>query len=215
MIGTENMVKHKELLIIGAGGHGKVAADIARKMRRWQRIKFLDDNENIKSAMGIDVIDITDSAANYIRQYDIFIAIGCSKTREKIQEQLLKSGANIPRLIHPCSIIGDNVEIGIGTVIMAGAVINCCSKIGRGCIINTGSTIGHDNTIEDYVHISSGVHTAGTVKVGKNTWIGIGSVISNNINVTGGCVVGAGTVIVKDIIEAGIYVGVPARKIAK
>ena len=96
---------------------------------------------------------------------------------------------------------------------MAGAVINCCTKIGKGCIINTGATIDHDNLIEDYVHISPGVHLAGTVKVGQGSWLGIGSVVSNNINITSGCKVGAGAVVVKDITEPGTYVGVPVTKI--
>ena len=67
--------------------------------------------------------------------------------------------------------------------------------------------------IEDYVHISPGVNTAGTVKVGKGSWIGIGSVVSNNVNICSGCKVGAGAVVVKDITEPGTYVGVPVRKI--
>jgi serine acetyltransferase len=71
----------------------------------------------------------------------------------------------------------------------------------------------HDNVIEDYVHISPGVSMAGTVKVGRLSWIGIGSVISNNVNICSGCKVGAGAVVVKDITEPGTSVGVPVRKI--
>lgn len=67
--------------------------------------------------------------------------------------------------------------------------------------------------IEEYVHISPEVHLAETVSIGKSSWIGIGSVVSNNINITSGCMVGAGAVVVKDITEAGTYVGVPARKV--
>ena len=77
------------------------------------------------------------------------------------------NGVNLPVLIHPSAIIGEQVEMADGTVIMAGVIINSCTKIGRGCIINTASTIDHDNIIEDYVHISPGVHLAGNVRVGK------------------------------------------------
>lgn len=66
--------------------------------------------------------------------------------------------------------------------------------------------------IEDYIHISPGVHTAGTVRVGKSSWIGIGVAVSNNVNITCGCVVGAGAVVVRDITEAWTYIGVPARR---
>lgn len=210
---TYNVAKNNKLLIIGAGGHGKVIADIALKMDKWRKIAFLDDDENIGSVMKIDVIGKLDDVDNYIKDYDIIVAIGNNKVREKIQNRLEMAGANIPILIHPSAIIGEKVELGAGTVVMAGVIINCCSRIGKGCILNTGATIDHDNVIEDYVHISPGALLAGTVRIGKNTWIGIGSVIINNISITSGCIIGAGTVVVKDITKVGTYVGIPAREI--
>jgi len=207
------MINKSKLLIIGASGHGRVVADIAMKMNRWKEIVFLDDNENIQSPMIIEIIGKSVDAFSYINDYDIFVAIGNNKTREKIQTQLETAGANIPTLIHPGAIIGEKVKVGIGTVVMAGVVINCCSTIGNGCIVNTGALIDHDNVIEDYAHISPGVKLAGTVKVGKKSWLGIGSIVSNNISITGECVVGAGSVVINNITEPGIYVGVPARKV--
>ena len=209
---ANNTQKKNKLLIIGAGGHGRVVADIAMKMNKWGHIAFLDDDENINSSMGIDIIGKSKDAFIYIKDYDIFVAIGNNKTREKIQNQLEKAGASIPILIHPSAIIGKEVDIGNGTVVIAGAVINCCSKISRGCIVNTCATIDHDNVIQEYVHISPGVRIAGTVEIGKGTWIGIGAVIINDKKITSGCIIGAGAVVVKDIIEAGIYIGVPATK---
>ncbi|QWI13769.1 acetyltransferase [Bacillus mycoides] len=203
----------KKLLIIGAGGHGKVIADIALKMNKWEYISFLDDSEDVKASMGIEIIDKSTSFSKYIRNYDFFVGIGNNSIREKIQEQLESLGASIPILIHPTAIIGEQVFLGVGTVVMAGAVINCCTKIGKGCIINTASTIDHDNVIEDYAHISPGAKLAGTVKIGRSTWLGIGSVISNNITITDKCNVGAGAVVIRDITELGTYVGVPARRL--
>lgn len=202
-----------KLLIIGASGHGKVVADIALKMEKWQEIAFLDDDINLTSSMGLDVIGRTNDISTYKDEYEIFVGIGNNTTREKFHEKLEAIGANIPILIHPNTIIGSEVVIGIGTAIMAGAVINCCTTIGDGCIINTGSTVDHDNTIENFVHISPGANLAGSVRVGHGTWIGIGSVVSNNISITKECKIGAGAVVVKDVIEEGIYVGVPVRRI--
>ena len=202
-----------KLLIIGASGHGKVVADIALKMNKWKSIAFLDDDKLLLESMGIEVIGKSADAFIYLEDYNIIVGIGNNVTREKIQERLEAEGATVPVLIHPEAVIGEQVEVGIGTVVMAGVVINCCTKIGKGCIINTSSTIDHDNVIEDYVHMGPGAHLAGTVKVGKGTWLGIGSVVSNNVNITGGCIIGAGAVVVKDITEAGTYVGVPAKKI--
>lgn len=202
-----------KLLIIGASGHGKVVADIAIKMKKWNNIVFLDDDKSIKSSMGLKVIGKSADVFKHIYDFDIFIAIGNNITREAIQEKIEAKGVNIPILIHPNAVIGEQVELGGGTVIMAGVIINCCTNIGKGCIINTGSTIDHDNIIEDYVHISPGVNLAGTVKIGRGSWLGIGSKVSNNINIISDCKVGAGTIVIKDIIKSGTYVGIPARRI--
>jgi sugar O-acyltransferase (sialic acid O-acetyltransferase NeuD family) len=201
------------LLIIGASGHGKVVADIALKMNKWKIIAFLDDDKSINSSMGLEVIGTSDDVFTHIDEYEIFVGIGNNTTRQRVHEMLETSGASIPVLIHPNAVIGSQVDIENGTVVMAGAVVNCCTKIGKSCIINTGSTIDHDNFIEDFVHISPGAHLAGTVKVGQGSWLGIGSVVSNNISITNRCKVGAGSVVVKDLTEPGVYVGVPVRRV--
>ena len=201
------------LLIIGASGHGKVVADIALKMKKWQTIAFLDDNEDLKESMGLQVIGKSGDASSYVEDSDVFVAIGNNATREKIITQLESVGAELPLLIHPHAVIGEQVELSAGTVVMAGVVINSSTRIGKGCIINTGSTIDHDNLIEDYVHISPGVNTAGTVTVGCGTWLGIGSKVSNNVNINSCYIVGAGAVVVKDITGSGTYVGVTARRL--
>ncbi|MFC3799828.1 acetyltransferase [Cohnella sp. GCM10012308] len=203
----------KKLLIMGANGHGRVAADIALKMNKWKNVAFLDDNESIKSSMGLEIVGSTKETHKYTENYDIFVGIGNNATREKMQKRLEDEGNSIPILIHPSAVIGEQVRLEIGTVVMAGAVINCCSTIGKGCIINTGATIDHDSLIDDYVHISPGANLAGAVKVGKGSWLGIGSIVVNNINITSYCNVGAGAVVVKDLTEAGTYIGVPARRV--
>lgn len=208
-------MKNKKLIIIGASGHGKSVADIALKMNKWEEVSFLDDDENIKSSMGIEVIGTSDDAPKYLNEYEFIVGIGNNAIRGKVQGNLEAQGASIPTLIDPTVVIGEQVEIGRGTVVMAGVIINCCTRIGKGCIINTGTTVDHDNVIGDYVHLSPGVNTAGTVTVGNNTWLGIGSVVSNNVSIASNCKLGAGAVVVTDINEAGTYVGVPVRKIDK
>lgn len=201
------------LLIIGCSGYGKVVADIAVKMNKWKTIAFLDDDESINTSMGLEVIGKTTDVLMYKDESDFFVAIGNNATRQKIQEDLIEKGINVVNLIHPSTVIGADVEVGIGTAMMAGVVINSSTRIGKGCIINTGSSLDHDNVIEDYVHISPGANLAGTVRVGKESWIGIGSVVSNNVNICSGCKIGAGAVVVKDITEPGTYVGVPVRRV--
>ncbi len=202
-----------KLIIIGASGHGKVVADIAIKMNKWQSIVFLDDNESIKTSMGLQVIGKTDDAFTYKDKADFFVAIGNNATREQIQEKMECEGLSVVKLIHPSAVIGTNVEIGEGTAVMAGVVINSSSRVGKGCIINTSCSLDHDNVIEDYVHISPGANLAGTVRVGKGTWIGIGSVVSNNISIIDNCKIGAGAVVINNIDELGTYVGIPVRRL--
>lgn len=202
-----------KLLIIGASGHGKVVADAAFSMRKWNKIAFLDDKEDIQSFSGIPVIGKKVDAHKFLNEYQVFVAIGDNEIRKKIHNEMESLGASIPIIIHPYSVIGLEVEIGIGTVVMAGVVINSSTSIGKGCIINTGSTIDHDNSIDDFVHISPGSHLAGTVKIGKGSWLGIGCAVSNNIYITEKCKVGAGSVVIKDLTEPGVYVGIPAKKL--
>lgn len=198
----------KQLVIIGASGHGKVVADIAKKTG-YEQIVFLDDNEALKTCGGYTVAGKCCSFAEY--DCDIFVAIGNPIIRERFLNELSQNGKNIPILIHPNASIAENVEIGKGTVIAAGAVVNPGSVIGKGCIINTCSSVDHDCVAADYVHVSVGAHVAGTVSIGERTWIGAGATVSNNVSICADCMIGAGAVVVKDICEKGTYIGVPAR----
>lgn len=198
----------KKLAIIGASGHGKVIADIAKKIG-YSEIVFLDDDKNNHECGGYTVVGASYQARTM--DADVIIGIGNADIRKKILESIPEE--KIITLIHPNAIIAENVSIGLGTVVMAGAVINSGTKIGKGCIINTCSSVDHDCTLGDYVHIAVGSHLCGNVHVKKNTWIGAGATVSNNITICEGCLIGAGTVIVKDINLSGTYIGVPSRKI--
>lgn len=200
----------RKLNIIGASGHGKVIADIALN-RGYEDIAFLDADESITDCLGFPVYGPSLEEAAY-REEDFFVAVGNGKVRERLFGELDRKGLSIVSLIHPAAVLGQRVQIGRGTAVMAGAVINPDTVIGQGCIINTGATVDHDNQIGDFVHVSVGAHLAGTVFVGKGTWIGAGATVSNNISLCGGCMIGAGAVVVKDIDETGTYIGVPARR---
>lgn len=196
----------KKIVIIGASGHGKVIADIALK-NGYEKIVFLDDNDSITECAGFPVIGKSCDAKNL--DGDKIVAIGNAKIRERIKKNL----DNVVTLIHPKAVISRRVEIGKGSVVMAGAVINSDVIIGDGCIINTGGSVDHDCVIGDYAHVSIGSRVAGTVRIGERTWIGAGAIISNNINICEDCIIGAGAVVVKNIDESGTYVGVPAKGI--
>lgn len=201
----------KQLVIIGASGHGRVVADIAKRTG-YEQILFLDDQEVLTENGGNVVAGRCSSYVDY--DCDMIVAIGNPIIREKFMRELEEHGKNIPTLIHPSVSIGENVEIGKGTVIVAGAVINPGAVIGKGCIINTCASVDHDCHVGDFVHISVGAHVSGTVNIGERTWIAAGATVSNNLNICADCMIGVGAVVVKDILEAGTYIGVPARKVS-
>lgn len=197
-----------KLIIIGASGDGKVVADIAIK-NGYTDIAFLDDREDVIECAGFPVLGSTKEYSRYSNE-DFFVAIGDPKIRESFYQLL--NDYHIVTLIHPNAVISRRVEIGKGTVVMAGAVINSDTTIGEGCIINTCSSVDHDNRLGGFVHVAVGAHLCGTVEVGDRTWVGAGATVSNNISVCDDCLIGAGAVVVKDIKERGTYIGVPARK---
>lgn len=203
----------KKLAIIGAGGHGKICADIALKLKCWDDIVFLDNNKKSTQVLGINVIDADSNWQNYKTEYDFFIALGNNSTREMMIGELENGHATIATLIHPSAILGEEVVINQGTVLAAGVIVNSSSTIGKGVILNTACTIDHDNQIDDFVHVSPGAHIAGTVSVGKRSWLGIGSIVKNNVNICEDVIIGAGGVVVKNLNESGTYVGVPVGRV--
>ncbi len=196
------------LIIIGAGGHGKVIADTALK-NGYEKICFIDDNLK-GDVMGVPVIG-TSADIEYLNDgnTDFIIGVGNNATRKEIAE---KYQVNWASLVHPSAQIASDVKIGKGSVIMANAVINVCATIGEHCIVNTGAIVEHDNVIENYVHLSPNTTLGGTVHIGALTHVGIGAIVKNNVKVCFDCVIGAGAVVVKDIEQSGTYIGVPAKK---
>lgn len=192
------------LIIIGASGHGKVVADIAR-LNGYKDIVFLDDDESKKECAGYPVVGKTYDAPDG----DVFVAIGNNEIRSKITR--LYFDRNQPVLIHPRAVIAEDTRIGFGTVVMAGAVINPGTTIGYGCIINTCCSVDHDCFVGDYVHLSVGSHICGTVLIGAKTWIGAGAAIINNVSICDNCIIGAGAVVIRSLDSSGTYMGVPAH----
>lgn len=207
---------NKNVVIIGAGGHAKVIADIIDKSKDIV-IGFLDDNKTkgdiiVKEEQYKVIGRIDDCRKIQLESPEIefVIAIGNNKVRKQIAERY--ENLKFYTAIHPSSQIALDVEIGEGTVVMANTSINTSVKIGKHCIINTGTIIEHDNILKDYVHISPNATLCGTVEIGGLTHVGAGATIRNNIKICDNCVVGVGSVVVKDIKQYGTYIGVPAMK---
>lgn len=198
----------KNVVIIGCGGHGKVIADIVLR-NQDHLVGFLDDNRKENGFIGFPVLGTINDYTSF-PDSEFVIAIGNADVRERIENRL--RGVSFYTAIHPDAVISEiNTSIGEGTVVMANAVINSGSHIGKQCIINTAAVVEHDNIIEDFVHVSVGAKLAGTVHIGRKTWIGIGATVSNNISICSDCMIGAGTVVIHNIYTIGTYVGIPAE----
>lgn len=195
------------LIIIGAGGHGKVIADNAIK-NGYTDICFVDDNAT-GECMGFPIIGTSAdiNALNY-EKTDFIIGVGNNSTRQKIAE---KYTVNFVTLIHPSAQIATNAQIGKGSVVMAGAVVNADARIGCHSIINTGAIVEHDNVIGDYVHLSPRATLSGTVTVGDRTWIGTGASVINNVSICSDVTLGVGSVVIRDITEKGVYYGLISK----
>ena len=202
----------EKLIIIGVNGHGKVVADVALAEGKYKEIAFLCNFEKKKECMGFPVIGKNADAINYIHEADFFVAIGEGELRSTIMEELSSKGATFATLIHPSVVLGSRVEIGEGTVVMAGVVIQAETQIGKGCIINTSSSVDHGCELGDYVHVAVGAHVCGQVRIGAHTWVGAGAIIKNGTIICSECIIGLGAAVVKNIKEKGIYIGVPARR---
>lgn len=207
----------KKIILIGAGGHCKVIADIIKSTNEYEIIG-ITDNDAKGSVLNIPIIG-DDSILNNIYRKGIdyaFIAIGALNninSRNIIYANLKKIGFKLPVLIHRNAMISQFSSIGEGTCVMAGAMVNPGANIGMNCIINTGSVIEHDCKIGYNTHISPNVSIAGGVNIGFNSHIGIGSCIIQKINIGNNVTIGAGSVVINDIKDLSLAVGVPAKVI--
>ncbi len=200
---------NKPILIIGAGGHAKVIADIVLKSGD-ALLGFLDDAATGKVYGEYKVLGTVADCVRYADQAQFIIGIGNNAIRRRIAERYALDWYTA---IHPSAQIALGVTVGEGTAVMANAVINSDTAIGRHCIVNTAAVVEHDNVIGDYVHVSPHATLCGVVTVGENTQIGAGATVIHVTNVCADCVIGAGSTVVEDIDTAGTYVGLPARKI--
>ena len=196
------------MYLFGASGHGKVIKDILNANGIIVEA-FVDDNPNVNECGGRPVLHDATGLSPMI------VSIGVNRIRKMIVERLKANNSAIKFVtaIHPSAVISPSAKIGEGTVVMAGAVINADAVIGNHCIVNTGATVDHDCVIEDYCHVAPGVHISGGTHVGEGTWIGVGSSVIQCLNIGKNCMIGAGSVVVKDILDNVTAFGCPAKVI--
>lgn len=197
--------------ILGASGHGKVIAELA-ELNGFKEIVFFDDR--FPELMQLAHWQVKGSTADLlalVHEFDlVMVAIGHNATRLLKLQLLQQIGAKLEPLIHPNATVSGYAKLGEGTVVMANAVINAFAFVGVGGIINTSATVDHDCVLADGVHISPGVHLAGGICVGEQSWIGIGAQVKQLIRIGNKVIVGAGATVIRDIPDFQTVVGTPA-----
>lgn len=159
-----------KLLILGAGGHGKVVRETAQATGQFEKIAFLDD-------AAPDALGKLGELPRFMEEFDCaFVAMGNPVLRREYQNWLEVLGVTLPAVIHPRSIVSPTAKVGVGTVIMAGAVVQTGVKIGCGCILSAGAIVDHDACLGDYCHINAGAVVPSMSAVSENTKVDYGQV---------------------------------------
>ncbi len=203
----------KRIVIIGAGGHGRVVADLCDLLGNWQEIVFLDDRFPAMDACGDwrVVGTMAEIPAIAAGGSEFALGIGSNATRMRFLEVIRQCGGVLPVLIHPTSAVSRRSRLGAGSVVLATAAVNIDAEIGPGVIINTGASVDHDCQLGDGVHICPGARLAGAVRVENLAMIGVGSSVRQGIMIGAGATVGAGAAVVADVAPGFVVAGVPAK----
>ena len=206
-------MNQKNLILIGGGGHCKSVIDVAESAG-YNILGILDMPEDIgKSVLDYKIIGTDDDIPQFVDKAEFIITVGFIKNpdiRMRIFDKVREAGGKLATVISSTAHVSRYASIGEGTVVMHQAVVNAGAKIGENCIINTFCNIEHDAVIGDQCHISTGAMVNGDCKVGKLCFIGSQSVLANGISICDDVIVGAGSLVRKNILKPGIYSGNPA-----
>ncbi|MGB9792450.1 MAG: acetyltransferase [Thermacetogeniaceae bacterium] len=199
-----------QVVVIGAGGHGKVVAEAAAAAG-YEVLGFFDDFAESspleKYPLLGRIADLREKAARGVLSV---IAVGDNRRRCELAAEI--SGyARFATVIHPTAVVAESAQIGEGTVVMPHVTVNACAVIGRHVILNTSCVVEHDCVVGDYAHISPGAVLCGGVRLGAGVQVGAGAVVIPGCSIGSWSVVGAGSAVVSDIPEGVVAVGVPAR----
>ena len=200
-----------DVIVYGAGGHGKMCIDIVKQSNNFNIVGIIDDDLSKinKNIFGIPILGnkklLKIFLKNNLRQ--IIIGIGSIKNnamRYDIYEEIKSSGFNVPNIIHPSAIIEPSVKLGEGIQIMAGAILGSDVKIGDNCIINSGSIVSHDSHIGNNVHITPGAVVGGHCIIGNNTMIGMSATIYLGLSIGKNVIIKNGMNIFSNIKDSQI-----------
>lgn len=177
-------MNENNLLIIGAGGHGRCCADIAKAMNQFDKINFLDDTATDSIVNDLHVIGKVDELASHYGEYkNIVVAIGNNSVRRKLMKQCEDIGYNLVNLIHPFASVSSYATLGKGNVIFPYVTVEANTTIKDGCILCSGSVMNHDANLESHCLVYANTTIRPNTYIGKETRIGNNCCISTNVTI--------------------------------
>jgi len=208
----------RRVLILGAGGHGRVVLDILLQAGQHEVVGFLDNNPDIHGRRidGLPVLGAIDDLPSLARQHNVtgvVIAIGDNGVRRGLARRVDAAGLELLNAIHPSATLARNATLGRNVVVAAGVVVCAHCQIGDSVILNTGCLVDYQTMIGEGSHICPGVRIAGRVKVEPGVFVGIGATVIPRITLGCESIIGAGAVVIEDVPPLATVVGVPARPI--
>lgn len=212
-------MKATPVIIIGSGGHARVLISTLREQTR-DILGILHPDESLigESVSGVPILGsdnkIIDFNPGNVEIVNGVGSVSYSEKRKNIFLRFKGMGYSFARVIHPSASVGNDVQIGEGAQILAGAIVQNGSVLGENVIVNTGSVVDHDCIIGAHAHVATGAVLSGGVQIGAMAHIGTGATIIQGIDIGPGAVVGAGAVVIKNIPEMRKAVGNPARILA-
>jgi UDP-perosamine 4-acetyltransferase len=204
-------------VILGAGGHARVILDALTAQSRWTRFAFLDrDPARVGHRIsGVPIVgnddDLVHAGRNGFTHFIVGVGgIGDNEPRRALFEKGLAAGLEPAPAIHPAARLAASSEIGDGTAVLAGAVVNPDATVGRNVVLNTGCIIEHDARVGDHAQVSPGAIVLGGALVGCLAYIGAGAVLIQGVRIGDGAIIGAGAVVLHDVPDGARAIGVPA-----
>jgi sugar O-acyltransferase (sialic acid O-acetyltransferase NeuD family) len=212
-------MEKERILVFGASEHTRYTIDIIERDGKYSIVGILDLTlRKGDDYEGYKILGRDEDISAIIELHKVnkgIVAIGDNFIRNKVVDKIisLSPSFSFVSAIHPSIILGKNVTIGEGTVIMAGVIINNNVSIGKHCFLATKASVDHDSYVDDYTSISAGATVGGNVKIGYCTTIALGVNIIHGRRIGSHSVVGAGALVVKDIGDNLVVYGVPAKEI--
>jgi sugar O-acyltransferase (sialic acid O-acetyltransferase NeuD family) len=209
------------IVVIGSSGHAKVVIDVIEKEGKYHIAGLIDSLKPVdETVFGYKILGAEDKLAALVASGDVLgglIAIGDNWKRYLVSEKVksLIPGFNFISSIHPSVQIGRGVILGDGSVLMAGAIVNSDSRIGRFCILNTKSSLDHDSVMDDFSSLAPNATTGGKVTIGRFSAVSLGASIIHGVRIGEHSVLGAGALAVDDIPHHSVAYGTPAKVIRK